>query len=127
MKTMINKFILATVVLTLAFPLMAHTPSHTFGDEAPTIAFRSTSAMVGSGSTYTSTPTLNADGIAYAPYSAASAAAPRGAKKFGPDPDEELDETDKVPVGDGMWIMMICAMVYAVYSVARVYRRKRRV
>ena len=116
MKTMINKFILTTIVLALTLPLMASTPSYTIGDQAPTIAFRSTSTMVGSGSTFASTPTLNENGMAYAPYSPATSAAPRHAKNFGPNPDEELDETDKVPIGDELIPLLIIAAIYALWK-----------
>ena len=95
-----------------------------------TSAFQSTSTMTGSGSSYSSNPTINDNGTASAP-SYAPASGPRkigglpgtGGGSSMPDTSKAQDNT---PIGDAVLPMLLFAAVYMVYSAARVYRRKRR-
>ena len=80
--------------------------------EQPQTQFQSTSTMVGSGSVYTPAPSLNADGTAYNPAEAATPAKKGGIKTLGPTPDEGLDEKDKVPVGDAVLPLLLCAAAF---------------
>ena len=78
------------------------------------VTFQSTSSMTPVGSVYSSNPTLNEDGTVYNPSQVASPAqAGGGPRKIGPAVDSELDEKDKVPIGDGTWIMMLLVGGYA--------------
>ena len=80
-------------------------------------AFQSTSTMQGSGSAYSSTPALNADGTASTPLDAARG--PRRAKLDGdPDPDDiDFGDTpvtpgqsgSEAPIGDAVLPLMLMA------------------
>ena len=114
------------LVAAFALPTMAQV-----GEQQPNDnQFRSTSTMVGSGSNYSATPTINASGTANAPTFGG------GGPRYAPKPiNDDSDWEDRkedigggisTPVGDAVLPLMLMAMAYAVYSVARVYRRKRR-
>ena len=111
------------VALLVSAPAMAQS----FSQQDPnTIQFQSTSTLQTSGSTYSSNPTLNEDGTAPSP------TGPRRAPKPINDDDDWEYRMDDIgggistPIGDAVLPLMLMAMAYAVYSVARVYRRKRR-
>ena len=82
--------------------------------EQPQAQFQSTSTMTPVGSAYSANPSLNADGTAYNPAQAASPAkAGGGPRKIGPGVSETIDEKDKVPVGDAVLPLTLCAMLFA--------------
>ena len=98
--------------------------------EQPNVQFQSTSTLQGSGSVLSSQPMLNADGTAYSPAAAPGKNIRRATKDEG---DDEITIVtpgqggSQAPLGDAVLPLLLMAMAYAVYSVARVYRRKRRV
>ena len=109
--------------------------------QQPTSEFRSTSSMVYTGS---SLPSAARNGVVVGVYSP-SAKAPSyrpglrttvGGDSGWADEDATEGEGDSgtpqnpgepFPLGDGVVPLALFALAYAVYSVARVYRRKRRV
>ena len=100
--------------------------------QQPSCEFRSTSAMVSSGSTLPmSAQTGVVVGVSSptARTSAHGGRVKRDSNPFGDETVETIDNPNQpgTPLGDGVVPMLICALAYAVYSVARVYRRKRRV
>lgn len=118
--------IMILVVMVAAFVLP--TMAQNYGAQQMNASFQSTSTMMGSGSTYSSNPTINENGVASAPASS-PAKAPSGPSRIGNFdnvPEGGVQENIS-PVGDAVMPMILMAMVYAVYSVARVYRRKRRI
>ena len=94
---------------------------------APSTTFQSTSSLSGSGSAYSSNPTIGDNGTAIAPSS------PRirtigqrrneGDDEDNPIIDEENDPYGN-PIGDVVLPLLALAMVYGVWCM--VYRRKRR-
>ena len=107
MKT---KQIIILVALFLTMPVMAQLNANR---QAIHTTFQSTSTLAGSGSAYSSAPMLNADGTAmlpstsYSPYNTSTVSGPRKANAF--DGEEDGD----MPLGDGMWVMTVLAIVYA--------------
>ena len=116
------KKIMMIVAMAAAFvlPTMAQN-----NQEQLNVQFQSTSTLQGSGSVLSSQPMLNADGTAYNPTEASTptkAGKPGQPKTVGP----TTPTIDPSPLGDAVLPLLLMAMAYAVYSVARVYRRKRR-
>ena len=112
------------MVAALALPAMAQ-----FGDQQqPNNQFQSTSTMVGSGSTYSSTPTINAGGTANAPTYGG------GGPNRAVDPisgsdvmewyidNDLIDEPFDTPLGDAVWPLLLCAAAFAAFFALR--RRK---
>ena len=95
---------------------------------APASSFQSTSAMTGSGSSYSANPTLNTDGTAsyngaYCPTSQG----PKRAKKGDDDFEDEgfgdnLTDPGKDPLGDAVLPLLLMALAFCGY----VYFRKRK-
>ena len=89
-----------------------------------------TSSLPGSGSNYA--PQVTAVGTSVAASEATTTTetytpgAP-GAIRRGFDTGGESGRSDESPVGDAVLPLLALAMVYAVYSATRVYKRKRRV
>ncbi len=131
------KKILMTVVMAAAFllPAMAQsygTQSSTDRQHsvaAPAAGFRSTSVMSGSGSAYSSNPSLNTDGTASYNSAAASPAKAPGGPHRAPDPVSSNDwwsipgnENEKgfdAPLGDALIPLLLMVMVYAAYIFPR--------
>ena len=89
--------------------------------EAPAAVFQSTSTLAGSGSAWSATPMLNADGTAYDP-----SVSPRGPRRMKMDEDEpEVIETPtgRQPLGDALLPLFLLALAYAGYKVLA--RRKK--
>lgn len=89
-----------------------------------------TSSLPGSGSNYA--PQVTAVGATAAPSEATTTTASYspgkpGTIKRGFDTGGESGRSEESPLGDAVWPLLALACVYAVYSAARVYRRKRRV
>ena len=121
-KTEIMKKIILIMTVALVAAVVLPTKAQSFGAEQPNATFQSTSTMTGSGSTYSSNPTLNEDGTAA--YSGVPSG-PRKAKKDGagtPSTPGQGQQENQFPLGDAMWPLL--AML-AVYCAARVYRRRR--
>ena len=122
--------VISSLFLAVSFTAVAQTFGATqggeqkaFGATAPSATFQSTSSMSGSGSEYSSNPTLNADGTAAYQGEANSSPKtnhqPRRAKKDESNP--EITDGDN-PIGDAMLPMLLMALAFCgvVY-----YRRKR--
>ncbi len=104
------------VLATIAFVLPSLALNNENLNTLPEVSFQSTSTMTPVGSTYSSNPALNDDGTAYSPSQASSPArAGSGPRKIGPGVSETIDEKDKVPIGDGTWILMLLAVGYAFF------------
>lgn len=85
--------------------------------EAPAAVFQSTSTLAGSGSTWSATPMLNADGTAYDP-----SVSPRGPRRMKMDDEEDepaviVTPTGKQPLGDALLPLFLFALAYAGYKV----------
>ena len=90
-----------------------------------TTTFRSSSAMVGSGSAYAPNPSLNADGTAnYNAPSYAPSQAP--GVRYAPKPTtgDNTNPDIEGPIGDAVLPLLLLAMAYAVYMVIRRRRQK---
>lgn len=94
-----------------------------FGATAPSATFQSTSSMPGSGSEYSSNPTLNADGTAAYQGEANSSSKtnyqPRRAKKDEYNP--EITEEDN-PIGDAVLPLLLMSLAFGMFIY---FRRKR--
>lgn len=92
---------------------------------APAVGFQSTSAYSGQWESTSTTPMLNSDG------SVNSDAYMSSAPKYAPGirrnpthpgtPDEEEDEGEQQPIGDGLWILLFLVFAYAIYN--KVFRK----
>ena len=96
-----------------ALPAMAQN----FEVQQPNATFQSTSAMTGSGSAYSSNPTLNDNGTAEAPVTSA----PRSLRKGTLPPPPSVDENDSgnVPIGEPWMLAIFAAAFAAVIAVRR--------
>lgn len=112
MKNRVNRIIVMLMAAAIVLPAMAQWSSEPTTATAPIASFQSTSTMPSSGSTYSSTPMLGSDGVAAYNDASAEAQAPSGPRKT-PPPTPSGDPT---PVGDGVWVMMLMAVVYLSYK-----------
>lgn len=96
-----------------------------FGASAPSATFHSTSSMSGSGSEYSSNPTLNADGTAAylgeANSSSKTNHQPRRAKK---DESNPVKPDGDNPIGDAVLPLLFMSLAFCGYLY---FRRKRSV
>lgn len=117
MKNRVKQILIVTMAAVLALPAMAQwntRDEQTVGTGAPSVAFQSTSTMQSSGSAYSTTPILNADGTAaYNDGSEPSSSSghPGKPKTVAP----PTPEGDPTPIGDGVWLLMALAFGYGVY------------
>ena len=126
------KKILVIVVLVagLLLPTMAQSyesqKQHSVA--APAAGFRSTSVMSGSGSTYSSTPSLESNGTAAAPAAKAPGGPHRAVDPISDGVDEQWYEDNlnvtgsDMPLGDAVLPLMLLAGAYFIVRAAR--RRK---
>lgn len=108
--------ILILVVMVAAFALP--TTAQNFEAQQPNAAFQSTSTMMGTGSKYSSNPTISENGTASAPsYAPAS-----GPKKVLPSTPSTKGDQGNVPLGDALIPLSLMALAFCgvVY-----YRRKK--
>jgi hypothetical protein len=118
---MIKKvFMMFVGVALMALPTMAQT-FETQKIEQPNAVFQSTSALQGSGSQYSATPMLGADGTATLDEAVSTPAqAPSGPKRRRTisNPDDDVNN----PIGDAVLPLLLMALAFCgvVY-----YRRKR--
>ena len=98
------------VILVMVAVGVLPTMAQNFEVQQPNATFQSTSAMTGSGSAYSSNPTLNDNGTAEAPV----ASAPRSLRKGTLPPPPAVDENDSgnVPLGDPVWPLMLMAIAF---------------
>ena len=108
--------------LVVSVPTMAQFSNQDiFNAQAPGTSFQSTSSLSGSGSAYSSNPTIGDDGTAANP----NAEEPQQANARRIGVRQNLIEVpEDNPVGDVLLPLLALAMVYGVWCM--VYRRKRR-
>ncbi len=104
-------------VALIALPTMAQVfeqQSQQYGATAPNAQIQSTSTFTGSGSSYSSNPTLNGDGTAaYNGASYSPAKAPGGPRKNGFDDTPHPGSTDPgSPIGDAVLPLMLMALAF---------------
>lgn len=82
----------------------------------PTAVFHSTSTLPGSGSAYSATPMLGADGTAMLEGgSCGPAQAPGGPRRIGnPDEEDEDDTENGTPIGDAVPTLLLLALAYLI-------------
>lgn len=114
------KKILILVVMVVAFALPTMTQN--YEAQQPTATFQSTSTFTGSGSTYSSNPTINENGTASTPSYAPGR--PGNVRTTGTPPTPENDPNDpgNVPVGDAVLPLLLMAAAFAGVT----YIRKRK-
>jgi len=105
-------WILIVMAAAMVLPAMAQPFDQS---EQPQATFRSTSTMIGSGSSYAAQPALNADGTAAYGASESSTPAAPGPRKIVP----VTPEGDPTPVGDALLPLLLMAMAYAVITLRR--------
>ena len=113
MKNKVKLIMIAIMAAAFALPAMAQMNANTqqWGTNVPAASFQSTSTMQSSGSAYSTTPLLNADGTALyngAPENDNASGHPGTIRRVGP----PTPEGDPTPVGDGVWVMMLMAMLF---------------
>ena len=121
--------ILVVMVAAFALPTMAQN----YEAQQLNTSFQSTSTMMGSGSAYSSNPTINENGTASTPsYSPIKGGPRRGYDANGnwtPDSDDfgggaETGESNQFPLGDAVMPLTIMALAFCGYVAIR--RRKTR-
>jgi len=125
MKKIINSIVCGLCVmgaLVVSVPVKAQS----FQVEQPNAIFQSTSTMGGSGSAYSSNPTLDENGTANSP-AASAPSGPRKAKAGTTPPPPVIDENDSgnTPVGDAVLPLLLMAMAFG--GVIYLRRRKQAV
>ena len=106
-------------VIILAVVVALPTKAQMFGSgSAPVTAFQSTSTMVGSGSAYSSSPTLDEDGMAT--YSGAPSGPKRAPSTPGtPSTPGAGEKENQFPLGDGILPLLLMAMLFAGFVALR--------
>ena len=123
-KTMIRTICYSVLVMGALFVSVPAVAQHEqqeqpiVGATAPSASFQSTSAMQGTGSAYSSNPTIGAngtatyDGASYAPAKANGRPRQSGTPGAG---------QSQQPIGDAALPLILLALAYAIY---KVYRKK---
>ena len=93
--------------------------------EQPQVQFQSTSTLQGSGSTYSSTPTLNTNGTANTPASAPVLSGPKRSGALPPPPVVEEGDTGNTPIGDAVIPLLAFALMFCGYIAIRRKREAR--
>ena len=116
---MIKKvFMMFVGVALMALPTMAQT-FETQKIEQPNAVFQSTSALQGSGSQYSATPMLGADGTATLDEAVSTPAqAPSGPRRTISNPGDDVEN----PIGDAVLPLALMALAFG--AVVAVRRRK---
>ena len=122
MKKMIKSIVYGVLVL-IALAVSAPMTADSLWTDMPRAPFQSTSSMDGSGSTYSSNPTLDENGTANSP-AASALGGPSKAKAGTTPPPPVIDENDSgnTPVGDGVLPLLALAMAFG----GVVYMRRRK-
>ena len=109
-KDMKYRVIILAMVAALSLPAIAQLSSDPFAATAPTTTFQSTSALVGSGSDYSSNPTIGEDGTAAQPNAGPKVRTISGRRNDTPD---DGDDEGLLPIGDALLPLMLLAIGYA--------------
>ncbi|MCQ2310676.1 MAG: hypothetical protein MJZ64_02885 [Paludibacteraceae bacterium] len=103
------------VILVFLLSISVGVFAQTDGASAPSAGFGSTSSMMGSGSAYSSSPSINAYGMAEAPMGEV-ASVPNEGRGAGHTPNPERPNT---PIGDAVPFLLLLAAAYAVVALCR--------
>lgn len=114
MKKIMYKSLILIMLLAVAGSMSAQT----FGAEMPQAGFTSTGTMMGSGSAYSSTPTISDNGTAGDPYSSRPGARKEGREQGGT-PGSEVDPTDQQPIGEPLVMLFFAAAAGVVIALRR--------
>lgn len=121
-STIVRLFVTALIAL-LPMVVSAVTYTNRYQEEkavVPAAAFQSTSVMVGSGSGLVATPKLNADGTVNTEIYGMGQASPSNAHPGRPKTiAPPVPDGNPSPLGDGLWALLIMAMVYTLVRVCR--------
>ena len=101
-------------VLLVSMPAIAQLSSDPFAATAPTTTFQSTSALVGSGSDYSSNPTIGDDGTATQPNTAPQSRTLRPRRNDEWD-DDNIETPEDNPIGDALLPLMLLLLGYMGY------------
>lgn len=113
MKEMKYRIIILAMAATFSLPAMAQFSNNDpFAATAPTTTFHSTSTLTGSGSEYSSNPTISDNGSATQPYAAPRMIGARRNDGIDP-PDDEDEDYIENPIGDALLPLMLLAVGYA--------------
>lgn len=112
MKKIMYKSLILIMLLAVAGSMSAQT----FGAEMPQAGFTSTGTMMGSGSAYSSTPTISDNGTAGDPYAGVTTSSRPGARKATNPPDEDDDPN---PIGEPLVMLLFAAAAGAVIALRR--------
>lgn len=121
MKTMKRNIMMIVMAVAFALPAVAvvFDNTHQYGS-APQASFQSTSTMAGSGSAYSSNPTLGNDGTATYNGNQGSTSNPRGAHKAPPINPRPGDP--QLPIGDAVLPLLLMSLAFCGY----IYLRRKR-
>ena len=90
--------------------------------QPPNAVFRSTSVYAPSNNNYNSTPLLTAEGtVDEGVYLSSAPSGPRRGSTP-PPPGPTPDPNSQLPIGDGLWVLMVLAMMFACVRVIRTRR-----
>ncbi|MCQ2330590.1 MAG: hypothetical protein MJZ55_01225 [Paludibacteraceae bacterium] len=108
-----------SLILIMLLAVAGSMSAQTYGAEMPQAGFTSTGTMMGSGSAYSSTPTISDNGTAGDPYSATPSRV--GARGYTPPgtPDEEEEEPEFIPIGEPLVMLFFAAAAAAVVALRR--------
>lgn len=112
MKKIMYKSLILIMLLAVAGSMNAQT----YGAEMPQAGFSSTGTMMGSGSAYSSTPTISDNGTAGDPYAGVTPSSRPGARKGILNPDGEGDPN---PIGEPLVMLFFAAAAAAVVALRR--------
>ena len=112
MKDMKYRVIILAMVAAFSLPAIAQFGNtDPFAATAPTTTFQSTSALAGSGSDYSSNPTIGDDGTATQPNTASQSRTLRPRRNDEWD-DDNIETPEDNPIGDALLPLMLLAVGY---------------
>ena len=111
LKDMKYRVLILAMVAAFSLPAIAQLSSDPFAATAPTTTFQSTSALVGSGSDYSSNPTIGDDGTAAQPNTAPQSRTLRPRRNDEWD-DDNIETPEDNPIGDALLPLMLLAVGY---------------
>lgn len=116
MKKIMYKSLILIMLLAVAGSMSAQS----YGAEMPQAGFSSTGTMMGSGSAYSSTPTISDNGTASNPYSSRPGARKDGTGTGGTiDMPDDDDDDDPNPIGEPLVMLFFAAAAAAVVALRR--------
>lgn len=113
MKKIMYKSLILIMLLAVAGSMSAQS----YGAEMPQAGFSSTGTMMGSGSAYSSTPTISDNGTAGDPYAGVTPSSRPGARKGILNPDGEGEANP--PIGEPLVMLFFAAAAAVVVALRR--------